>query len=125
MILLGVENLEQGRRRIAAKVRADLVDFIHHENRIVGSRLMDALNHASGHGADVRAAMAANFRFVVNAAQAHAHELPAERPAIDLPSDVLPTPGGPTKQRMGPLESFFSLRTARCSMMRSLIFSRP
>jgi hypothetical protein len=28
--------------------------------------------------------------------------------AIDWPSDVLPTPGGPTKQRIGPERSFFS-----------------
>ena len=43
--------------------------------------------------------------------------------AIDRPSDVLPTPGGPTKQRIGPLLFFLSLRTARYSRMRSLIGS--
>ena len=44
--------------------------------------------------------------------------------AIDLASDVLPTPGGPTKQRIGPFTSGFSLRTARYSRMRSFAFSR-
>ena len=44
--------------------------------------------------------------------------------AIDWPSDVLPTPGGPTKQRIGPERSFFSLETARYSRIRSLTFSR-
>ena len=45
--------------------------------------------------------------------------------AIDLPSEVLPTPGGPTKHRIGsrpPGRIFF---TARYSRMRSLIFSTP
>ena len=45
--------------------------------------------------------------------------------AIDFASDVLPTPGGPRKQRIGPFTSGFSLRTARYSSTRSLTFSRP
>ena len=44
--------------------------------------------------------------------------------AIDWPSDVLPTPGGPTKQSTGPLRSFLSFETARYSTMRSFTFSR-
>jgi hypothetical protein len=45
--------------------------------------------------------------------------------AIDLPSEVLPTPGGPTRQRIGP--RIFGERdcTARYSMIRSLTFSSP
>ncbi len=42
-----------------------------------------------------------------------------------LPSDVLPTPGGPTKARIGLRIWSASERTARYSRMRSLIFSRP
>ncbi len=45
--------------------------------------------------------------------------------AIDWPSEVLPTPGGPTKHRIGALPFGASLRTARNSMMRCLILSRP
>ena len=44
--------------------------------------------------------------------------------AIEWPSEVLPTPGGPTKQRIWPETSFFSFETARYSMIRSLTFSR-
>src|SRR5262244_2431153 len=44
--------------------------------------------------------------------------------AIERPSDVLPTPGGPTKQRIGPRESPRSLRTPRNSRMRSLMSRR-
>ncbi len=45
--------------------------------------------------------------------------------ATDLPNEVLPTPGGPTKQMMGDFMSPFSFSTAMCSSMRSLIDSRP
>ena len=44
--------------------------------------------------------------------------------AIEWPSDVLPTPGGPTKQRICPETSPLSLPTASDSRIRSLIFSR-
>ena len=54
----------------------------------------------------------------------HAHELAAGNSAIDLASDVLPTPGGPRK-RIGSFTSGFSLRTARYSSTRSFTFSRP
>jgi hypothetical protein len=45
--------------------------------------------------------------------------------AMEWPSEVLPTPGGPTMQRIGPFMSLFSLRTARYSMIRFFTFSRP
>ena len=45
--------------------------------------------------------------------------------AIDVAKDVLPTPGGPTKQRMEPLFLPVNLRTAKNSRIRFLTFSRP
>ncbi len=45
--------------------------------------------------------------------------------AIDLASDVLPTPGGPANVRIVAFGFFTSTRTARNSRIRSLIFSRP
>ncbi len=44
--------------------------------------------------------------------------------ATDLPSEVLPTPGGPTRHRMGPFLAGASLRTARYSSTRFLTFCR-
>ena len=45
-------------------------------------------------------------------------QMPTAR-AIDAPSDVLPTPGGPTRQRIGPRKSFFNFATARnCKILR-------
>ena len=45
--------------------------------------------------------------------------------AIDLPSEVLPTPAGPTRHRIGPVSLLARCCTARYSTIRSLTFSRP
>jgi hypothetical protein len=53
--------------------------------------------------------VAADLGLVAHAAERHAHELAPGRPAIDLPSEVLPTPGGPTRHRIGPFSFFGAL----------------
>ena len=45
--------------------------------------------------------------------------------ATDLAMEVLPVPGGPTRQRIGLVPFFVRARTARNSSTRSLTFSRP
>ena len=45
--------------------------------------------------------------------------------AIDFPREVLPTPGGPYKQRIGLFILLFSFRTAKYSNIRCFTFSRP
>jgi hypothetical protein len=72
-------------RRIAAEVAPQLVHFVQHQHRIVGSRAPHGLNHASGHRADIGAAMAAQFGFIMHAAQAHALELAVQRARDGLP----------------------------------------
>src|SRR6185295_1246456 len=44
---------------------------------------------------------------------------------LERPSEVLPTPGGPTNNRMGPRLSLRSWRIALYSTMRFLTVSRP
>ena len=68
MILFRVQDLEQRRRRIAAKVRADFVDLIEHEHGIVRPGLFDPLDDAAGKRPHVGAPVAAHFRFVAHAA---------------------------------------------------------
>ena len=45
--------------------------------------------------------------------------------ATDLPSDVLPTPGGPTRHRIGPFSLAERCCTARYSTIRSLTRASP
>ena len=47
VVLFRVEHLQQGGRRVAAKIHPDLVDFVQHEHRIAGAGLFHALNDAS------------------------------------------------------------------------------
>ena len=77
-VLLGVEHLEQRRRRIAAVVGADLVDLVEHEHRVRGAGLVDALDDAAGQRADVGPAVAADLGLVAHAAERDADELAVE-----------------------------------------------
>ncbi len=77
-VLLGVEDLEQRRRRVAAVVGADLVDLVQHEHRVGRAGLVDALDDAARHGAHVGPAVAADLGLVPHAAEGEAHELAVE-----------------------------------------------
>ena len=79
VVLLRVEDLEQGRARVAPEVHADLVDLVEHEHRVVGAGGLDALDDPTGQRADVGAPVAADLGLVVDAAEAHPHELAAHR----------------------------------------------
>ena len=78
-VLLGVEDLEQRRRRIAAEIGAHLVDLVQQEQRIRGLRLAHRLDDLAGHRADIGAAMTADLGLVAHAAERHAHEFAARR----------------------------------------------
>ena len=77
-----------------------------------------------GQRADVGPPVAADLGLVAHAAERDADELASSERAIDLPSEVLPTPGGPARQRIGPFFPGASLRTARYSRMRFFTFLR-
>ena len=79
VVLLRIEDLEKRRRRIAAEVLSELVELVDHEHRVVRPRLLQTLDHAPWHRADVGAAVSTNLRFVAHAAERDAHELSAER----------------------------------------------
>ena len=100
------------------EVRAELVDLIQDDDGVVASRTLDGIDQATREGADVGATMSSNsassFTPPVDALVA-----PSERRAMLCPRVVLPTPGGPTKQRIGALP-FDDWVTARCSRIRSL-----
>ena len=78
-VLLGIEHLEQRRRRIAAEIRAELVDLVEQEQRVRRLRLLHALQDLARQRADIGPAMAADLGLVTHAAQRHAHEVAARR----------------------------------------------
>ncbi len=77
VVLLRIEHFEQRRARIALDAGAELVDFVEHHHAVARTGLADRLDDVAGQGADVSAAMAADFRLVVHAAKRHTHEFPA------------------------------------------------
>jgi hypothetical protein len=68
IVLLRVENLEQSRRRVAAKVVAEFVYLVQHHHGVVDARAPQRLNDATGQRADVCATMPAQLRFVAHSA---------------------------------------------------------
>lgn len=121
-----------------------LINFVQQKYGVLCFRSFYTLNNAAGHRADVRSSMAANVAFVADPTERHSasnkwamkgkegeRSLPylwKARPsvfAIDFATLVFPTPGGPTKHRIGPLSERRNWRTARYSKMRVFNTFRP
>ena len=79
VVLLGVEHLEQRRRRIAAEIGAHLVHLVEQEQRVRRLRLPHRLDDLAGHRADIGPAVTADLGLVAHAAERHAHEVAAGR----------------------------------------------
>ena len=109
VVLFRVQDLQERGRGIATKVRADLVHLVHHEDRIVGAGLLDALDDAAGHGADIRPAVAPDLGLVPDAAQRDPHELPSQRPRDGLAQGGLADPGRPDEAEDRPLHFLLHL----------------
>src|SRR5208282_3980509 len=77
VIDLGIEDFHEGSGRVAAEVRGHFVHFIEDEDGIDGASLLHHLDDLAGQGANVGAAMAANFGFIAHAAKGNADELAA------------------------------------------------
>src|SRR5437870_9180900 len=79
VVLPRVKDFEQRAGRVAAKIRADLVDLIKHENRVPRTGAPQFLNDSARHRSDVRAAMTADLRLIPHSAETDPHKLAAER----------------------------------------------
>ena len=76
-VLLGIEHLEQRRRRVAAPIGAELVDLVEQKQRVRRLRLFHALQNLARHRPDIGAPVAANLGLVPHPAQRHAHKVAA------------------------------------------------
>ena len=77
LVLFRVQHFEQCRGRITAEIGGHLVDFVEHEDGVLSAGLLHHLDYLAGERANIGTAMAADFRFIANAAERHAHELAA------------------------------------------------
>ena len=84
VVLRRIQHLQQGRRRVAAIVRADLVDLVEQHHRVHRTGLADRPDDAAGQRPDVGAPVPTDLRLVAHAAQGDANELAAQRPSDAL-----------------------------------------
>ena len=66
-ILFRIQHFQQGRGGITAKITSDFVNFIQHKNRTHGTDIAHRLHDATWHGANIRAPMPTNLRFISHA----------------------------------------------------------
>ncbi len=78
VVLLGVEDFEECGGGVAPEIGTEFVDFVEHHDGVVGAGLAEFLDDATGEGADVGTAMAADVGFVAYAAEGDADEGTAE-----------------------------------------------
>ena len=83
-VLRRIEHFQQRGCRIPADVAGELVDLVEHEDRIRTARLLEVLNDPPRHRADVGAAVAADLRFVADAAERDPDEVAVHRPCNRL-----------------------------------------
>src|SRR5438093_4286301 len=79
VVLPRIEHFQQRAGRVAAKIRANLVDLIKHENRVPRTCAPQFLNDSTWHRPDVRAAMTTDLRFIAHTAETDPHKFAAQR----------------------------------------------
>ena len=109
-VLLRVEHFEQRRRRIAAEVHRHLVDFVEQEQRIVHAGLRPCSARSCRASSRCRCGDGRGSRPRRARRRATcARTCDSWRARSLWPSEVLPTPGGPTRHRIGPLSCLHAL----------------
>ena len=84
IVLLRIQYLQQGSRRIAAKINPHLIHFIQQDHWIDRPCTFHRLNNLARHCSYVCSTMSSNFRLIPHTAQGNAHELASQRPCNGL-----------------------------------------
>jgi hypothetical protein len=102
VVLSGIEHLEQSGTRVAAVVRADLVDLVEQDHRVHRAGFGDGPDDPARQGADVRATVSTDLRLVPDATEGDPDELPAERAGDRLAQGGLAHPRRTDQGHHGP-----------------------
>ena len=79
IVLLRIEDLEKGARRITVEGARELVDLVEHHDRIRHAGLRDAIHDTTRHRADIGTTVAADIRLIAYATEGNAHVLAVQR----------------------------------------------
>src|SRR5919108_2015623 len=83
-VLSRIQNFQQCRGRIAMEARAELINFIQHEDGIFGAGFADALDDISRKSAHIGAPVPADLRLIMDAAKTLPDEFPVHGPCDAL-----------------------------------------
>jgi len=97
MVLLRIEDFEERRGRVAAKVEPEFVDLVQHEHGILAASAPHGLDNPAGKGAHVSASVPADLGLVPDTAKADAYERAPERLGDGLAKRGLASAGWPDK----------------------------
>ena len=78
VILLRIQNLQQGGTGISAVVRTHFINFVQQQHRIGTSCLGHGRHNSAGHGTHIGFAMAPDVRFIMDAAQRNPSHFPVQ-----------------------------------------------
>jgi len=78
-VLFAVKSFKQCRRRVALVVRAELVDFVKQNDRILSSCLLNCIYNPARHCADIGFSVASNFSLIACAAERNSRKASAHR----------------------------------------------
>ena len=73
IVLLRIQNLQQGCGRIPLEALPQLVDLIQQNQRVIDAGLLDGRHNAARHGTDIGLSVAHNIGFIADAAQRNTH----------------------------------------------------
>ncbi len=77
-VLLRVQHLQEGRRRISPKIAAHFVDFVKKNYRVLGTRLTHSLDNPARKRTNVGAPVSPDFSLVPYPAKRKPDEFPAK-----------------------------------------------
>ncbi len=78
LVLLRIQDFQQGRSRITAEIRTKLVDFVQQKHRIPCIQPFQGLQYSTRHGANVGSAVSPDLCFIPNATQRDARKRTAQ-----------------------------------------------
>ena len=84
-VLFRVKHFQQCGSRISLVGRANLVDFIKHDDRVLHPDFLERLNNFPWHGADIGSSVSLYLRFISHTSEAEAIELAAQSLGYRLP----------------------------------------
>ena len=101
IILLRIQNLKEGSRRITVIGSGKLIHLIQYHDRIGNACLLYAVHDSTGHGTEIGSSVPANIRLISYTAKTHANIFSSESLRNALSDTGFPCTGSSHKEENG------------------------